>query len=70
MVTKNMKKRLNEKSCNILLTYFDCVNLKVAMENKSLLPRIQDCLEDYRRLHVCEITNNKLIIINNIYKNI
>ena len=58
-----MKKILNEKSCNILLTYFDCVNLKVAMENKALLPRIQDCLEVYRRLHICELTNNKLNIL-------
>lgn len=61
-----MKKRLNEKSCSNLLTYFDCVNLKVAMENKILLPRIENCLEVYRRLYICEVINNKLIIINNI----
>ena len=66
-----MKKqvKLNEKSCSILLKYFDCINLQIVMKNKILQPRIEDCLEVYRRIYVCKKTENKFNIITKSIKN-
>ena len=52
--------KLNERSCSILLNYFDCVNLQIVMKNKILEPYFEDCLEVYRRIYVCKKTENKL----------
>jgi len=57
------KKLLNERSCNILLTYFDCVELRKVMRNKILHTKNQECLEVYRRIFICERTNNELNIL-------
>jgi hypothetical protein len=57
------KKLLNENYCNILLNYFDCIELRKVMKNKILPPRNENCLEVYRRLFMCERTNNRLNIL-------
>jgi len=57
------KKLLNERSCNILLNYFDCIELRKVMKNKILPTKNEECLEVYRRIYMCERTNNKLNIL-------
>ena len=62
------KKRLNERSCNILLNYFDCIELRKVMTNKILPTKNEDCLEVYRRIYMCERTNNKINILKYNFK--
>ncbi len=57
------KKLLNEGACDILLTYFDCVELRKVMKEKILHAKNQECLEVYRRIFMCERTNNELNIL-------
>ena len=60
--------KLSEKSCSVLLKYFDCENLTKVMINKKLQPRIEDCLEVYRRLYMCKRSDNKLNILRKTIK--